>query len=403
MGRSGRVAVFLSVRSLLRSNWGILLTTIGIMTLIYLELLFLPSLIQGANNHVVERLKDTLTANIDVTPDNKNATSITNVDQYTAEVARQPGVAAVTATTPVGNRISSDTASGSWSVHAIDPAGYNQVFTTHDSMIEGHWLTAGDPDGIVLGVDIAGAGMTSLPDYATSLKTVHVGDTVSVTLSNGQSHPFTVVGIFDDQFRDADMKAYITTTAADQLLPRLQDTADTVYVKTAPGASSARVADEIRKLSPDLNVLQFTSLEGTIHAQTAGFTLVSTILGLVSSLVAAITIFIVTYIDLVNRRKQIGIERAIGIRGGAIVTSYCLKAVVYSVVGIVLGILVFKGVLVPFVASHPFHFPNGPVTLAPSSHEIRGDALILVVVAVVGALLPALRSMRIRILDAIWG
>jgi putative ABC transport system permease protein len=403
MGRSGRVAVFLSVRSLLRSNWGILLTTTGIMTLIYLELLFLPSLIQGANNHVVERLKDTLTANIDVTPANKNASSITNVDQYTAEVARQPGVAAVTATSPVGNRISSDNASGSWSVHAIDPAGYNRVFTTHDSMIEGHWLTGSDTDGIVLGVDIAGAGMRSLPDYATSLKTVHVGDTVSVVLSNGESHPFKVVGIFDDQFRDADMKAYVTTTAADQLLPRQQDTADTVYVKTAPGASSAKVADEIRKFSPDLNVLEFTSLEGTIHDQTAGFTLVSNILGLVSALVAAITIFIVTYIDLVNRRKQIGIERAIGIRGGAIVASYCLKAVVYSVVGIGLGILVFKGVLVPFVASHPFHFPNGPVTLAPSSHEIRRDALILVVVGMIGALLPAWRSMRIRILDAIWG
>jgi ABC-type antimicrobial peptide transport system permease subunit len=67
------------------------------------------------------------------------------------------------------------------------------------------------------------------------------------------------------------------------------------------------------------------------------------ILGLVSALVAAITIFIVTYIDLVNRRKQIGIERAIGVRGGAIVSSYCLKALAYAVVAIALGLLLFKG------------------------------------------------------------
>ena len=255
----------------------------------------------------------------------------------------------------------------------------------------------------VLGVDIAGAGKRSLPDYARSLQSVHAGDTVTVVLSNGESHPFTVVGIYDDQFRDADMKAYITTTAADQLLPHQQDTADTVYVKTSPSADSARVAGEIRAFSPNLKVLDFTSLEGTIHDQTAGFNLISNILGLVSALVAAITIFIVTYIDLVNRRKQIGIERAIGIRGGAILASYCLKAVVYAIVGVALGVVLFKGAVVPFVASHPFHFPNGPVTLAPSSHEIRRDALVLVIVAIIGALLPAWRSMRIRILDAIWG
>jgi putative ABC transport system permease protein len=403
MGRSGRVALFLSGRSLLRSNWGILVTTVGILTLIYLELVFLPSLIQGATNHVVERLKDTLTANIAITPANKNATAISDVDQYTAKVADQQGVAAVTATRPVGSRIFSAQSGGSWPVHAIDPASYNHVFITHDSLIEGHWLTSSDTDGIVLGLDIAGDGKTSLPDYATSLQSVHVGDAVTVVLSNGEAHAFKVVGIFDTQFRDADMKAYVTNAAADQLLPRQADTADAVYVKTTPSADPETVASRIKPFSPNLRVLDSSQLQGTIHDQTAGFKLISNILGLVSALVAAITIFIVTYIDLVNRRKQIGIERAIGIRGGAILSSYCLKALAYAVVGIALGLLLFKGAVVPFVASHPFHFPNGPVTLAPSGPELRRDALMLLVVAVVGAFLPAWRSMQIKILDAIWG
>lgn len=402
MGRSGRVALFLSARSLLRGNLSILFTTVGILTLIYLELLFLPSLIQGATNHVTERLKDTLTANVAITPANKNATIITDVDQYMAKVVEQEGVAAVTATRQVGNRIFSAQSGGSWPVHAIDPSSYNQVFTTHDSLVEGRWLAPSDTDGIVLGIDIAGAGRRSLPDYATSLQSVGAGDTVTVVLSNGEPHPFTVVGIFDAQFRQADMKAYITNAAADQLLPRQADTADAVYVKTTPKANPAAVVSRIQALSPDSKVLDSSQLEGTIHDQTAGFKLISNILGLVSALVAAITIFIVTYIDLVNRRKQIGIERAIGIRGGAIVASYCIKATVYAVIGIALGILLFKGAVVPFVSSHPFHFPNGPVTLAPSGHELRRDAVILIAVAVVGAFLPSWRSMRIKILDAIW-
>jgi hypothetical protein len=55
------------------------------------------------------------------------------------------------------------------------------------------------------------------------------------------------------------------------------------------------------------------------------------------------------------------------------------------------------------VHSHPFHFPNGPVTLATTWNEMSRDLVILIIVATLAALAPALRSVRIRILDAIWG
>ena len=51
---------------------------------------------------------------------------------------------------------------------------------------------------------------------------------------------------------------------------------------------------------------------GTIvQDQTATFRLISDILKIISLLMAAITIFTITYIDLVDKRRQIGIERAI--------------------------------------------------------------------------------------------
>lgn len=399
---TGRVALFLSARSLLRGNWGILTTTISMMVLIYLNLLFLPSLIQGASNHVVERLVDTVTSNVVVSPAS-DTTSIANAQAYTSEIAAQPGVAAVTAVKLVGNRIFSNSAGGSWSVYAADPTTYNRVFTTHHSLIEGSWLAPSDTGGIVLGAGIAGAGKRQLPNYASSLQTVHVGDSVTVMLANGQPHQFRVKGIFDDQFQLADAKAYITDAAMAKLLPGAQDSADTVYIKTAGDANPRSVSNEIKPLASHVKIQNSTELEGVIHDQTASFDLINNILKVVSALVAAITIFIVTYIDLVNRRRQIGIERAIGIRGGAIVISYCLKAIAYTVVGIAAGALLFKAAVVPFVAHHPFQFPNGPVTLSPSASELRRDALILIVVAISAAFIPAWRSVRIRILDAIWG
>jgi putative ABC transport system permease protein len=67
-----------------------------------------------------------------------------------------------------------------------------------------------------------------------------------------------------------------------------------------------------------------------VQDQVATFRLISNILKAVSLLMAAITVFIVTYIDVVNRRRHIGIQRAIGIPAAPILAGYALKAGVYA-------------------------------------------------------------------------
>lgn len=400
--RSARVAGFLSIRGLRRGNRGILATTIVMMVLVYLNMLFLPSLIEGASAHTLDRLVETLTSDVVITPA-AGATGIADAGAYTASVEKQPGVAAATALGLVGNRILHGSDSGTWSVYATEPAGFDRVFTTHENLIEGHWLKEGEADAIVLGVGIAGAGESKLSEFRNSLQDVRVGDRVKVQLTDGRFHEFKVRGVFDDELRPADAKAYVADAAAAKLLPGSAEAADSVYLKATAGTRPETVRREIEPLRKDVKIQTSSELEGPIAEQKSGFNLISDILKVVSALVAAITIFIVTYVDLVNRRRQVGIERAIGIRSGAIVASYCLKAIAYAVVGIVLGALAFKLAVVPFVAAHPFQFPNGPVTLAPEAGEMRRDGALLVIVAVLAALIPAWRSVRIRILDAIWG
>ncbi len=111
---------------------------------------------------------------------------------------------------------------------------------------------------------------------------------------------------------------------------------------------------------------------------------------------------IVTYVDLANRRRQLGIERAIGITRAAIAGSYLLRFAVTSLVGASVGLLIYRWVLVPIVVAHPFPFPNGPVTLEFDLVAQLTDVAIIVGVALVAALIPAVLAMRMRIVDAIW-
>jgi len=398
-----RVSLFLAGRSVIRSNYGVAVTTVLMMLLIYTSLLFLPSLIQGAVNRINDQLVNTLTSDIVITPVTK-AASIDDAGAYLAKIRQTPGVAQATAVYRVGTQVSyGDNNSGSWTVDAIDPATYGQVFTTPSNTFEGRALNSSDTSGVLLGIGIAGADQTSLRGYKASLQTVRAGDKVGITLTTGKTSTFTVVGIYDNQFPLSDDDAYITMAEAEKLVPGSSDHATAIYVKTSSGADVNQVAQRLSPLRSGMKFETSEDLGTTVEDQVATFNLISDILKIISLAMAAITIFIITYIDLVNKRRQIGIERAIGIRSAPIVISYVIKACAYALAGIGGGFLLFKYAITPAVSQHPFHFPNGPVTLATTWGETIRDLVILIIVAVFAALAPSLRSVHIKILDAIWG
>lgn len=400
--RNVRVSLFLAIRSVARSNYGIAATTTLMMLLIYVSLLFLPSLIQGAIDRVNGLLVDTLTSDIVITPAAK-ASSIGDVNAYLSQIRHTAGVQQATAAFHVGNQVAYGSNSGSWTVDAIDPASYAQVFTTPSNLFSGRALTSQDTDQALLGIGIAGAGQTKIRGYRASLKTVHTNDRVSITLINSRSVPFTVAGIYDNKFPASDNNAYITLHEAATLMPASVDHATTIYVRTRNGTDVNQVLARLQSLRSGMKFETSADLGAAVQDQTASYRLISDILKVISLLMAAITIFTITYIDLVNKRRQIGIERAIGIKSGPIVLSYVLKAWAYATVGIGTGLLLFHFAVTPLVHHHPFQFPNGPVTLATTNSETILDLVILLIVTSLAALTPAIRSIRIRILDAIWG
>ena len=232
---------------------------------------------------------------------------------------------------------------------------------------------------------------------------MHVGDVVAVTMVNGRVRHLRVCGIYDTNFSDGNVTAYISSATATSLVPQLRGRVAAIYVKTSVLGDEHTVIGRLERIDSSVQYRPWQSFESSVKDLTGSFDKIKSILNGVSLVVAAIAVFIVTYIDLVNRRRTIGIERAIGISGPAITIGYVLKAVVFAVLGVAFGGAFFYGVAMPFIRHHPFMFTIGPVTLSPPSGELRNDALILVGVAIVGALVPTLRTVRTRLLDAIWG
>lgn len=398
--RSLQVAIFLASRSILRGNRGIMLMSILMLCLVYINLLFIPSLLKGATDQSDRQLRNTYTADLTVTAVGK-AGVITDVTAVTKDISEIEGVEAVTSVYRAGNHIAYRDKSGSWPVEAIEPSSYLKVFA--DNTTQGSFLSGADINKIILGSAVAGNGIEEKRGFDGSLQTVPIGSSVTATIGQNLSVPLEVEGIFHNQFILADQRAFVTMETLEQYLPAAGNKATSVYVKIADSANAETVLSSIENLKAGLDAKMPEEIVGFVKDQADTISFINRILSIISFLVAAITVFIVTYVDLVNRRRQIGIERAIGITNTSLMLSYVIRALIYTLIGVGIGALLYLFVIIPFFGRHPFNFPGGPVSLSVQYILMRRYGVILLVVALLAALLPSWRSVRIKLLDAIWG
>jgi putative ABC transport system permease protein len=399
-----KVAAFMAFKSLSRGDVRVLLLTVSMLILVYINLIFTPSLLTGAVQKIHDKTKNTMSGDIVVQSDNYPV--IIKAQEIVSAVEDIDGVAAACARTSLGTEIHHGDDRVTAALYAIDPDRDSQVFDIAQNMIEGSYLDPGDRNSVLLGAQIAGAGLEDLELYPSSLMTVHAGDNVTIYSANG-SMEFTVKGIFFTEFVQSDIRVYITQAQFDAMVPGMQDTATSIHVKLERGADRDSVMGQIREmgLASFGQPLKFQTWEdalGVLKSMTKSFDQIIAILRTTAFFVAGITIFIVTYVDLVNKRRQIGIERAIGITSTSIVLSYLIRAIVYAAFGILAAALIFRYVIMPIEAQHPFHFPFGDVLLVVDIPVLTSSAAILCGVAIVSAFIPAWQTIRTKIIDAIW-
>jgi putative ABC transport system permease protein len=399
--KSLKVAVFLALKSISRGNSRVLILTIAMLILVYLNLVFTPAILAGAVDSVNNKTINTISGDIIVQAAGE-APVIGNASELVPQIESLDGVQGACARNSLGADVSYQGLRTTTSVYAIDPEQDQKVFQISQDIIEGSYLSPDDTDQILLGVQIAGNDRKNLELYSSSLQTVHAGDQVTVKYAGGVKRQYTVKGIFYTELVEGDQRSYITEKEFDTMNPLMKGSASAVYVKTKDNVKLETVIEEIRGLRPGLKFQTWEDVAGFLRSMTDSFKQIIVILQVIAFIVAAITIFIVTYVDLVNKRRQIGIERAIGITGASIILSYIFRAIIYAIVGILAAALIFVYIVVPVEARTPFHFPFGDVLLPVNVTYLITSGLILCAVATVSAFIPAWQTIRIKIIDAIW-
>ncbi|MFD0690373.1 ABC transporter permease [Actinomadura fibrosa] len=244
------------------------------------------------------------------------------------------------------------------------------------------------------GTDLGAAGMM-IDEKLADDKGWKVGSTVPVQFADGKTQPLTVAGIFtkSDLIGDkvVSRQAYLAHTAT--------PAADAIVIDTARTDAATKAALE-RSLRdyPNLDVSDQAALKKEAGKQVDAFVTFLSILLSMSVIIAAVGVVNTLALSVIERTREIGLLRAIGISRRQLRRMIRLESIVIAVFGALLGM----GIGVAFGAAVQNALKDDGLGVLSVPYGTL--VIYLVVAAVIGvlaALWPAWRAGRMDVLKAI--
>jgi putative ABC transport system permease protein len=391
-----RIPFFLIIRHIRHSNKWTLVLIIFLMAIAFINLLFINSLFNGVIESNENQLINTRTGNVTITPA-KGQEFIENAVGVTKSIEKVEGVQAASPEVLVPGVIQSDGQRGNFDVSGIYPALETKATTVSQHMVTGTYLKPGDAAGIILGNDIA-SKKTDPTDFAPG--GIEPGAKVSV-ITDGVSRTYIVRGVFQTKFSGTDSRAFITDAGAARIDPGLVNKASLIVVRTFKRGNETATVAKLKAAGIPGTMRTWQQSAGQLKTLTNSFVTINALMTVVGFFIAAVTVFIIIYVDVTHKRQEIGILRAIGVRGPLVVTTYVLQAAAYSFLGVVLGTILYFAILVPYFQAFPFKIPIGDVSLSivPWDYLFRAGAVVFI--GMISGLIPAIIGTRRPILDDI--
>ena len=371
-------------------KWTLALTTL-LVAVAFINLAFASSLLTGITHAIEHQVKSLMVGEIYLDA-KEPGKFIANADEKVAAIKRIDGVRMADKVLSFDTLLVSGDAYTRAAVNVVDPKTFGETLDIEKHIESGAFLK--NDDEIVLGSRLL---------VRTALDGAKVGDTISMKI-NGKDIKVKVGGISNTKYIYADDAAYVSCALWQKISGEANSTAATMIIVRAANGKDNEIKKALENLKyPDVRIHDWRDAASYMDTISGSFISLDAIMLLVGIIIAAVTIFIVIYVDIINKRRQIGIQRAIGVKPRVIVFSYVLLSLFYAVCGVAAGLAIFFGGLVPFFLAHPFRLPIADVTLYVSPPQLVFRAGIVLVVAILSGAIPAIMASRMKMLDAILG
>ncbi len=408
------VGLFLGTRQLRRASLWSTLLIVMVMTLTFLNIVFVNGILIGLVQGSSEAFRKQYSGDVLIeTLPTKNF--IQNTNAILANLRSDPTVEA---------------ASGRYIQGGVVQANYKAILRPSDrndeismpfvgvdfiqedlvtgldrSVAWGKPLDPDDENGILVGSRLLSQYSNVSVGGDETLDNVEVGTKVRIVI-NGLMREMTVRGIVKSKIQEVSRRAYINGPLLRKLIGRNDYNVDEISVRLKTGANPETLKSNLIAAGFD----EFSHIQTWEEAQgsffkdiTATFGMLGAVFGSIGLVVASITIFIVIFINAITRRKFIGILKGIGVDGMAIEISYLFQSLTYALMGSGVGFGLLFGILKPYFDRNPINFPfSDGVLVATLAGTLWRIGLILIATLIAG-FIPARIVIKGNTLDAILG
>jgi putative ABC transport system permease protein len=249
--------------------------------------------------------------------------------------------------------------------------------------------TAGSLDGLAAGQVVVDAKTAAAAE-------VTAGDVVTVQLARGEPRTFTVRGVYAEHEL---VSGWLISAADGRDLTVSQPMM--ALIDVTDGADVAGVRDQVAALladSPEVSVADRSDFIAQQTSSVDSILLMVQILLALAILIAVLGIVNTLALSVLERTRELGLLRAIGLDRGQTMRMVTVEAVVIAVFGALLGVVVGAGLGAAVVRALE---EQGISDLALPWTQMATYLVLAGVVGVLAAVLPAIRAARTNVLRAI--
>lgn len=408
------VGIFLAKRELKRANKWTTSLIVFVMLLTFLNLVVVSGILVGLIQGSLDQNKKFSSGDV-IVSSFLNKTKVDNSQQVIKTIETVPGLRAYSARYTSGGSLRSgyrevllkdeQPNSVGAQIIGVDPVKEDVVTNISSLLVEGSYLEPIDTESILAGSFLFRKYNKNEFPGLTTLKDVPVGSRVLLTIGEN-SKEYTIKGIMKSKVGEVDGAVFMLDSEFRKLTGRTDYNVNQIAISLLPGtdpevAKSALLAGGVgengRVQTAAEAIPQFLDQIKTT------FGLLGNAISAIGLVVAAITIFIVIFVNAITRRRYIGILKGIGIEPRAIIISYIIQSLLYAIIGAVLGIILVFTVLKPFFDANPIDFPFSDGILVATVNGTAIRTAILLMATIVAGYIPARIVIRQNTLSAILG
>lgn len=231
-----------------------------------------------------------------------------------------------------------------------------------------------------------------------------VGDEVTIVFENGAVKTYTIKGITHTGIYELDVDTvFMSKTEAQERLG-FDDHASIILVKLEDKdlaeAKKGTLMEELGVFKVKSWVEEVEHIVKSMGAWT-NFSNMVIAVGLVAS---AISVGVIIYINVVHKRRQIGIMKAIGSSNSFVFTVFIIEAGLFAIIGVAGGdLLGYFGT--KYFETHPFWEPITRTWFRARFYPylLYNASIVSFVITIFAGIYPAIKARRINIIKAIWG